>query len=121
MSSNNAYVNAHVVTAGSMTGTSAITSLEVNLARCERVSIQCVWTGTPNGTFAFQVSNGLDSAGNGITWVAVTLDTTLSAATGTASNNYGQWNIAGAAKCRVVYTNTSSTGTLDIWIVGKGS
>ena len=44
-------------TANNMTGTAVITGTPHWLDGHSRVSFQAIWTGTPNGTFTFQISN----------------------------------------------------------------
>lgn len=103
-----------IITNGSMTGTSVITSSAVNTLRLIAPTIQFVWTGTPNGTFQIQCSN------DGVTWGNVTLSTSITA-TGSASDaeiNLFPW---GFKWFRCTYTNSSSTGTLNAFFCGKSA
>lgn len=98
-----------------------VTSDAVNIVNLDNVGVQLVWTGTPNGTFAVDVSvdgkwNG-DTWG-GSTWTALTISPTPTAA-GSASNYYLDLNQLGAPSMRVRYVRSSSTGTLQVWVSGK--
>lgn len=114
------------ITAGTMTGTSVINSKVTNIAWRDNVGVQLIWTGTPNGTFAIQVSLDYDpvkdptgdGSGSG-TWTPISLSTAITA-TGSANNAYADLNQLSSPWIRVVYTNTSSTGVLNCWVASKG-
>ena len=101
-----------VITSGSMTGTSVITSSTVRCDSMTSPSVQFVWTGTPNGTFVVEGSN--DNA----TWTALTLSTSLTA-TGAAGNHLVNLFPFPFKWFRCTYTNSSSTGTLNAYFFGK--
>lgn len=87
------------------------------------IGYDIAWTGTPVGTFSVQVSNtvtlnpdgSVNTAGN---WTTLTLSSSIAPA-GSADNAF--INLAGveALAVRLVYTRTSSTGTLNATIAGK--
>ena len=104
-----------VFSAGVMTGTTVLTSTAVDCSEIDSVGIQMVWTGTPNGTFACQVSDD-----DGTTWSSFTLSPVLAAAAGGASNTYSSVANFGHQKIRFTYTNTSSTGVLNGTVYIKG-
>ena len=106
----------NVIAAGSMTGTSVLTGSTIDCSGLNTVAVQAVWTGTPNGTLAFQVSNDV-----GVTWSTVALTPALSNPAGSATNTAGQWANNGFSQCRLIYTNSSSTGTLNVYISGRGN
>lgn len=106
-----------------MAGVAVITSAITNIQFLDNIGIQLNWTGTPNGGAVVQISNdhAQDSLGN----VTVagnwnTLTTSADAApAGSAGSFYYDINQTSAPWIRVVYTNTSSTGTLNAFICGK--
>lgn len=112
----------HFITAQSMTTSS--TSVAVEIQEQDNIGIQLNWTGTPNGAFTFQVSadhlqdaqGNIQVAGN---WITLTLNPTINAV-GAADSAYIDFNQLSARYIRVVYTASSSTGTLDGYVTGKG-
>ncbi len=102
-----------VITNGSMTGTSVINGTAQKVLSLSGCSFHLIWTGTPNGTFGVEVSND-----GGTTFTAVTLSTTLSAA-GAAGSHFINLDGIMADQIRCTYTNSSSTGTLNAYFVGK--
>lgn len=101
------------------TVTSAVTNIQFH----DNIGIELVWTGTPTGSFAVQVSANYDQDQNGNVlnsgnWVSVTLSPTVSAA-GSADSAYIDLNQLSAPWIRVVYTKSGGTGTLNGWITGK--
>lgn len=101
-----------IITSGSMTGTSTLTSSEIDIQYLSRASIQLVWTGTPTGTFAIQ------GTVDGSTWSPITTNPASIAASGSAGNHLVEGEIH-SKKMRVQYTNSSGTGTLNAWITAK--
>lgn len=104
----------NIITSGSMTGTSVLTSSVINTLSLSDGSIQFVWTGTPNGTFNIQGS--LDG---GTTWTNITTNPTPISASGAAGNhliNVYPWAFP---SIRAIYTNSSSTGTLNAYFFGR--
>lgn len=112
----------HVIAATSMTGN--ITGTPTNIQYLDNVSIQLNFTGTPVGTFTIQGS--LDYTQQGIpgvatntgNWITITLPATASAS-GAAGNILLDLNQLSFPWIRIVYTVSSSTGTLDAYISGK--
>ncbi len=90
---------------------SDITSEGTNILYMDRVGYQLSWTGTPNGTFSVEVSN------DGETWVEAALSTPVTA-TGSADAAFIDVETA-AQFVRLVYTASSSVGTLNVHITGK--
>jgi len=106
----------------SMTG--AITSAAVETKQQDNIGIQFNWTGTPTGTFSVMVSldHKQDAQGNVTVpgnWIPLTLSPAITA-TGSANTAYVDLNQLSAAYIQVVYTPTSGTGTLNVFIGGKG-
>jgi hypothetical protein len=112
------------VDAGSMTGTATINSDPIWLGFAAGVAIQAVWTGTPNGSFKLQCS--IDSQeptpGNSTPTITNWEDVADSSTTVTGAAGSYTWNVSDAyfRWIRVVYTNTSSTGTLTVRFNTKG-
>lgn len=102
----------------------SITSRAIEIIRQDNVGIQLNWTGTPTGTFDFQVSVDHKEDSNGVVmeegnWVSIPLTTPITAA-GSPDSAYVDFNQLSAAYMRVVYTKTSGSGTLDGFIAAKG-
>lgn len=104
-----------IVTNGNMSGN--ITSTVVPLQYEDNVGIQLVWTGSPVGTFAVQVS--LDQ----INWIdlpSTAFNGTYPVPGTTSSPAYLDMALMSAAYIRLSYTSTSGTGTLNALLVAKG-
>jgi hypothetical protein len=115
-----------VIDGGSMTGTAVVTSDPTNISGLAGISYQFVWTGTPNGSFSFEVSNNHDpDRASSSTWTA--LSTSLISGysginpAGSASNSYIDLLGLQAKWVRCKYTNASSTGTLNAWAHAKAA
>lgn len=112
----------HVIVATSMA--TSITSPIVEVRNQDNVGIQMHWTGTPVGTFAFQVSmdhqqdmeGNVTVAGN---WITIPVSPAITAS-GSADDAYVDINQVSAMYFRLVYTRTSGTGTLDAYVAAKG-
>lgn len=111
------------VTAGDLSAN--LTSPVTDIRYLDNIAIQLIFTGTPTGTFVVQGS--LDymrafseeaRAVNAGTWTTITLGSTL-AASGAAGNILVDLNQLSFPYIRVVYTRTSGTGSLDMWVEGK--
>lgn len=120
------------ITNGAMTGTAVITSAVTSIQWLDNIGIQLNWTGSPVGTFQIQVSADYaqDAQGNVTVpgnWTAIpltylvsgTLTTALTVPTSQGSPIYLDLNQLSAPWIRVVYTNASSTGTLNAFITAK--
>ena len=101
--------NYKIIENGSMTGN--LTSTIPDLSLTDGYAIQAWWSGTPVGTLQLEVSN------DGNTWTVMGESVTAVSGVGTALwlEDYAMYD-----KVRVVYTATSSTGTLNVQINGKG-
>jgi hypothetical protein len=116
-------------TTNNMTGTSSLTSTPMNWDTIRGGSIQAVWTGSPVGSFVIQGSlnysqNPNGSANNPGTWNTVPSGTflgTLTAPAGSAGSALVDCQFTGIPWIRVVYTNSSGTGTLTLYGAGKGN
>ncbi len=121
-----------IITAGSMTGTAVITSAVTCIQWLDNVGVQLNWTSSPVGTFQVQVSADYaqDAEGNVTNtgnWAPVTLSYLLSGSmtqaatipTSVGSPIYLDLNQLSAPWIRTVYTNASSTGTLNAYITAK--
>lgn len=107
---------------------STITSPVTNINRLPGISYDLVWTGTPTGTFAVQVSNSaqFDSRGNYIagtgnwnTLPSSSFTGNYPAPSGSAGN--GMLDVVGteAAYCQLVYTASGGAGNLTVVVASK--
>lgn len=111
-----------IFNAVSMTTSKTSTPVEIKLQ--DNVGIQLHWTGTPVGTFDFQVSSdyakdiygNVTNAGH---WVSLGVNPAITAS-GAGDDAYVDLNQLSAQYIRVVYTPSSSTGTLSGVLVAKG-
>lgn len=106
-----------IVSSGSMTGTSTINSDPFWIGHAAGYCVQAVWTGTPNGAFKLQASiDPVEPSPNNSNEPTITNweDVADSSYSVTGAAGSYTWNVSNAFYrwVRVVYTNTSSTGTL---------
>lgn len=101
--------------------TSAITAIQL----VDNIAYQMVWTGAPVGTFAFQVSQDYEPGkgpnsepANPGNWITLPVTPAI-IASGSPDIAFVDLNQMGASYCRVVYTKTSGTGTLNIFVTAK--
>ena len=90
---------------------STITGTGVSIDTINSYSVQCGWTSTPVGTIQLQGSN------DDTTY----LDITTQAAGGAAGNVLFGVPTPGYKYVRILYTRTSSSGTLTCLFFGKGT
>lgn len=107
-----------------VSSTTTYTSSTVHILNLDNVFLQLDVSGTPNGSFSVQVSTDHqeDQEGNVIVaghWIALTLSPAPTV-TGSAVDIGIDLNQLGASYLRVQYTNTSSTGTVNGFVSGKG-
>lgn len=104
-----------------MTGTAVLTGTPMHIYGCSRVSFQAIWTGTPNGTFTFQVSNFPGDIFNAdgtvrstVTWTTLTNPAAFTALQPAGAAGSSDFSFSDLAHkwIRPIYTNASSTGTL---------
>jgi hypothetical protein len=109
------YLASTVISAGTMTGTTVITSKVVDASFVDNLSVQFVWTGSSvSGTLACQVSN------DGVTYSTYTVTLpTISSSNG--GNGIAVFQAFPYKYLRFTYTNSSGTGTLNSYVVGKGT
>lgn len=113
--------NHQIINAQSMTGTSVITSDEIDVLNVEQACVQFIWTGTPNGTFILEGCVSVDANTNaGNAWSTLVTTPASITATGAAGNHIVDCSQIGFNKLRAKYTNSSSTGTLNAYITTKG-
>lgn len=112
MSSKNVLKPVIVLNAGDAS-TATLTSSSTNIQFLDDIAYQAIWTGTPTGTLTIEAS--LDNSN----WATITTTFTSNPA-GSASNSVANVPTAGYSYLRVKYTRTSGTGTLTIYVAGKG-
>ena len=113
-----------VLTAGDMSQsslTSAITAVQM----VDNISYQFVFTGTPTGTFTIEVSADYEPGrspnsepANPGHWDTLPITPAL-LALGTDGSIFVDLNQMGAPYIRAVYSRTSGTGSVDIFITAK--
>ncbi len=102
-----------------MTGTSVITSQITNIRGHDNVFYDIQFVGTPTGTFSVQVSSSYDPLTNpNATFIPLVLSP-VPVASGAAGQIGIDINQEGAQWIKLVYTNTSGTGTLQAYISAK--
>lgn len=108
---------------GTMTGTSTITSNSQNVENFDNVGLEISWTGTPTGTITI---NGSISAAfiqpgntNAGTFYPLTFSPGLTQPSGSAGGYLVDLNQVPFPVINVSYTNSSGTGTLNVYIVSK--
>ena len=111
------FISAHAMNA-------SFTSDPQEIKLQDNIGIQLDWTGTPTGTWAFQISADFkkDINGNILNaghWISLPLSPAIVAA-GAADDAYVDFNQLSAAYIRVVYTAVSGSGTVNGYIVAKG-
>lgn len=111
-----------VITDASMA--TSLTSAVVEIQQQDNIGIQLKWSGSPVGTFSFQVSSDylkdpIGNVQNPGNWIALPVDPVITAA-GTPDDAYVDLNQLSASFVRVVYTRTSGVGVLNVLVTGKG-
>ncbi len=109
------YLKARVIQNGTMTGTSVITSTPVDCTSVDNLSVQFIWTGSSvSSVLACQVSND-DS-----TWSTYTV-TLPTISTSNGGNGIAVFQAFPYKFLRFTATNSAGTGTLNAYVVGKGT
>ena len=112
--------NVPLIKAGDMSGN--ITSPATIIQRLPGISYSLVWTGTPTGTFAVQVSNDYQlsstgaviNAGNWTSLPTTSFSGTYPVPAGSASNGFLDVVGTEAYAVRIVYTASSGSGSLTV-------
>jgi hypothetical protein len=110
-------LNDAIITDGAMASTNTISSEAFSIEHMFGFSVSAIWTGTPNGTLKLQFANSQNTPVSG-DWIDITSATkSITGAAGSwywnEANFFGKW-------IRATYTNTSSTGTLQVRLNAKG-
>lgn len=108
----NALLPITIISAGTMAGD--LTSTVVPIQWEDNIAVQLVWTGTPTGTLAVQVS--MDE----VTWTAIPFDPVITQPAGSSGACFICLNQLASPFLRVIYTRSSGTGTLTAKACGKG-
>jgi hypothetical protein len=113
------FLHKHIIVAAPMTGTSVITSPITEIRGFDNIFYDIQFSGSPVGTFSVQVSSSYDPITNPN---AIFIPLVLSPAP-VASGSSGvigiDINQEGAQWIKLVYTNSSGSGTLDAYVSGK--
>jgi hypothetical protein len=116
------FANARVLTDGVMTGTTVLTTAPSCINQLDNCSYTMVWTSTAVGAFTFEVSNNYENR-NGTesgTWTVLTIAAPPTNPAGSASNTGVDLSGLPYRHVRCKYTNSSSTGVLNVFFNGKG-
>lgn len=122
-----------VIVAGVMTGTNVIGPVVLDIDEADILTFDISYTGTPTGTFKFEVSNSVlpnrtNLSGTPVragSWKDLTsrLVPALTNPAGAAGNQFVGFPLGdvamGATYLRVSYTNASGVGVLDVYMTGK--
>lgn len=121
-----------IFTNGAMASTNVLTSPVTCIQWLDNIGVQLQWSASPVGTFQVQVSadyaqDEVGNVTNAGTWVSILLNylvagamtTAITVPTSVGSPIYLDLNQLSAPWIRTVYTNASSTGTLQGFITGK--
>jgi len=114
-----------VLSSGSMAGTGVLHSSPLDTRTTTRISMQAIWTGTPVGTFAVEGSlnydPGLISANplNSGTWTDVGIS--IDSVSGVSGSRIIDMTETALPWVRFTYTNTSGTGTLNVYSGSKST
>lgn len=112
-------------TTNNMTGVAVVTSLVMDMRTIYACAIQAKWTGTAVGTFSIQGSLDYkpNQAGgtplNSGTWDDMGI-TPANLPAGSANHTLIDIGATGIPFIRIVYTNSSGTGTLTVYGNSKG-
>lgn len=110
MSGRKNIINAHrIIIDGNMA--SNITSEAVDVSRMDNISVEAIYTGSPNGTLTLQGSNSKEN------WASV--NTSENIAISSASNDIMVFANYAFKWARVVYTASSGSGTLNCYLTAK--
>lgn len=94
-----------------------VTSLNQKVYGVDNVTLQCKWTGTLAGTFDVQTNS--NSITDPIDWDSLSFSPTPQA-TGSANHGTIEINQNGGYWIRVVFTPSSGSGNLSVFVMGKG-
>lgn len=121
-------VNKQVITNCSMNATSVCTSSVMNIQGLDDVAFEASWVSTPNGTINVQVSNDTTVDSNSIgQWenlvstISNITDGSIAVSSAVNSVSVASWNGTnlGFRWIRLIYTNISQSGTLNVFFAGK--
>lgn len=97
----------------SVSGTTTYTSRAINVKNIDNIGLQLIWTGTPTGTWTVMHSP------NNSAYDSITLSPVITQPAGSS----GSWSVVLQLEpyewVKVQYVNASSTGTVDVIVVGK--
>jgi len=105
--------------------TNPITTVPTSLKIIDDSGFQMIWTGAPVGTFSAQVSLDYkpgqfpdETPQNAGHWVTLPLSTPITAS-GVPDTAYIDLTLMSSPWVRLVYTPTSGTGSLQVYVTGK--
>lgn len=121
MSEQRIYIDPGNPVTNNMTGTNVVTGNPVLTRQAKKASWQNKWTGTPNGTFAYEGTNDrrawLDPSSSEVVWTPLTISTVhgTAAPAGAASSNIVICtDLPYLIRCK--YTNSSGSGALTSYL-----
>lgn len=102
----------HIITNGVMTGTSVVTSSVIDKTNLDNVGLHIIWTGTAVGTIEVKCSIF------GTVYDALTFNPVLAQPAGSAGSYLIDLNQVPFPYVKVVYTNGSGSGVLNVHLCG---
>lgn len=107
---------------GNMTGTSVLTSTVIDMKQRHAAVIQATWTGTPTGSFSIQQALDYSEYPSGQVQnpgIWIDMGIVIGPPAGSSGSGFVDMALTGVAYLRLVYTNSSGTGTLIAYGFGK--
>lgn len=116
------HLTSKLFTAATMTGTNVLLSPAIDTTMIDMSGFEFQWTGTPTGTFQFEVSNQYDPINNPNAVFVAQAGVFTPALANPAGGNSSQLCALSLISAipfhyfRLRYTNSAGSGVLDVWL-----